>query len=577
MALRPGSAIVVPTKPAGQDPTTAAAPAPTPTSDAAPETAPAKTSSVRPPTAAPVQNTEPNDPPKHTENPATKTSQGAVGNANNEWPLPPVITDTPTTTNALSVLLSAMSSKAQAEAAAHTSDDNGDSNNGQQQAGNQASNPPGDQSGSVDPGRAGQGEGSHESHAQSDNPSGSEGSEGTGHEAGSQNENSQQSGHDSSNGQSSPGDSAHFDDSSNAINPEIPANGGQPGVTWNYDGQAFTAISSNGAVIVQGSGTKSTLAAGATATFEGQVIEVPSVGNAVVINGAAVSFTSPAGPGNKQSSYDPPTTTFTESGQVFTVAVQGSSLVIEAAGSTTTMAYGAQGTFAGRTVSMPSSPGVDVINVNDKPFIFQGGSDESDGKESSPRTQMAAAITQDGKTFTAIMQGASTVVLEAASTTLTIPPGAAVTLDGEIFSVPTAGSILVHDGTTFTFTPITLSDRPSYTAAVTGEPLSAFDVGSSIIIVADGSTFSLVDGAQTTIGEETFSAASTGGAVIVNGTSTLSASTRTNVANPSANGEGGVETSAGTGQDSEGAASGYQSFGWTSILLMVGSCVVMWL
>lgn len=608
VALRPGSAIVVPTKPAGSDPTTAAAPAPTPTSEAAPETAPATTSNVRPTTAAPVQNTEPKDPPTHVEDPATKTSQSAAGNANNQWPLPPVNTEVPTTTNALSVLLSAMSSKAEADAAAHSSVGPGE----QQHAGTQASDPSGDQPESNDPGGAKQeggsdgileqptdsseskGSGGAEqqgqslgNHAQSDGSSGSKDTSGTGNEGGSHDGNSQQSGFDSPNAGTHPGGSINIDDPKDAISPGTPANAGQATVTWVHDGQTFTAISSNGAVIIQGNGAKSTLAAGATATFAGQIIQVPSAVDAIVINGAAVSFTSPAGSANHQSNKDPPTVTFAESGQIFTVAVQGNSLVLKAAGSTTTMAYGAQGTFAGLSVSMPSSPGIDVVNINGKSFTLQDSSDEPGGKKASLQTQLAAVITQDGKTFTAILQSASAVILEAASKILTLPPGAVVTLDGRVFSVPTAGSILVHDGTTITLKPTTVSTNapgPSNLPSHAGQRLSATDLGSSIIVMLDGSsTITLADGAQTTIGKDTISAASTGGAIVVNGTSTLIASsTPTNDADPPASGDDGNGTEAtadtGPGAVSKGSASGGQSRVGMSILLLLGSwIVVVWL
>jgi hypothetical protein len=230
---------------------------------------------------------------------------------------------------------------------------------------------------------------------------------------------------------------------------------------------------------------------------------------------------------------------------------------------------------------MPSSPDNNVLNINGKPFTLQDGSDELDGKEASPQTRLAASITQDGKTFTAILQGTSAVVLRAASTTLTISPGAAVTLDGEIFSVPTAGSILVHDGTTITLEPTTVSANTPGLATVTapaGQHLSAFDFGSSVVVVTDGSTITLADGARTTIGKDTISAASTGGVVFVNGTSTVIASTRTNAANPSASGDGGAEVTSDVGQDSQGAASRDRSLGWISILLWLGSWTfVMWL
>lgn len=486
-----------------------------------------------------------------------------------------------------------MSSKAQADAAAHTSDGTGKSNNGQQHAGIQSSDSSSDQAGSKDPGGAGQEGGSHEIHSQPDHASGSNDSLEAGNQDESHNGDSQQSGHDNANAGTHPGDSAHSDDPSDAIDPELPTKGDQATITWNHESQAFTAISSNGAVVVQGNGVKSTLAVGSTATFEGQVIEVPSAGNAFVINGATTSFTSPAGPGNKQGNDDAPTATFTESGQRLTVAAQGSSLVLEAVGSTTTMAYGSQGTFAGQSVSMPSSPDDNVLNINGKLFpLQQDNGDTTNGKGAALRTEPAAVITQDGKTFTAILQSASAVVLQAASTTLTMPPGAVVTLDGEIFSVPIGGSsILIHDGTTFTLTPTALSSEPSYTAAVTGQSLAAFDVGSSIVVIASGSTITLADGARTTIGAETISAASTGGAVVIaNGgkTSTLMASsdTRTATAADSSSasvdvdGEASAETSRGPDAESAAAPSIDRESSlaaWVSVLLVfvAGSCVAI--
>jgi hypothetical protein len=532
---------------------------------------------------SPVQHSEPKDLPAHPVDPATKTSQVTANNANNQWSLPPVTMEVPTTTNALSVLLSAMSSKAQADAAAHTVDDLGDSSNGQQHAGTQPSRSSGNQSGSKDPGDAKQGVGSHESNAHPNDPSESNGPGGSENEGGSHNDGQlQQSEHDSSSGETHTGDSVHSDGPSDAINPGTPANAGQATVTWNHYGQAFTAMSSNGAVIVQGNGATSTLAAGATGTFAGQVIEIPSAVDAVVHNGAAMSFASQAGPGNDQGNNDAPTATFTESGQVYTVAVEGSSIVLKAGGSTTKMAYGAQGTFAGQAVSMPSPLGIDVININGKSFTLQDNGNKGDGKASAPKTQLAAEITQEGKTFTAILQSASAVVLEAASTTLTMLPGAAVTLNGEIFNMPEiAGSILVHDGTTITLKPTTVSvDASDLTARTThtGQHLSAFDFGSSIIVVVDGSTITLADDAQTTIGKNTISAASTGGAVVVNGTSTVVANTRTNIADHSASGDGGAEVTAATELASEGAAPGDRSLGWISIVVFLGSCIaVVWL
>lgn len=358
-------------------------------------------------------------------------------------------------------------------------------------------------------------------------------------------------------------------------------NNDPPTATFTASGQVFTVAAQGSSFVLEAAGSTTTMAYGAQGTFAGQLVSMPSSPGTSLIEVNGKPFTFPAGSKNDQSNNDPPTATFTDSGQIFTAAVQGSSFVLKAGGSTTTMAYGAQGTFAGQLVSIPSSPssGPNVVNVNGKPHTLQGATDEVDGKEASPQTQLAAVITQDGKTFTAFQQGASTLILEAASTTLTIPPGAAVTLDGEVFSVPTTGSILVHDGTTIPLTPTTPNSQS----------LLAFDVGSSILIISGSSTITLPDGAQTILDSTTLSAASTGGAVIVvedGKTSTLfasSSSRTTNTADSSpANGDSGAQTtttSAGdeTGPpDSEGAAaaSGDRSLGWKAILLVVvGSCV----
>jgi hypothetical protein len=624
VALRPNTAIVKPTVPVVVDLTTTAAPAPTRTSDAAPKTTAVTTSVARSTTAAPVQDTEPDDPPAFAGDPATKpsqdaapaqntepneppasagdpttiASQDAAGNAHNQWPLPPAKTEVPTTTDALSMLLSAMTSKAEAQASAMA-----------------------DTSGSKDPGETGQQEGSHEGNSQqsghdssgsgdsahlndhgdpddgqqhegsqssasSNDLSGSEISGGTGREGGSQQVEPQSSGHGSSDGGTSSGDDSLNDPSnpngpdgpSDSSNPGVSAEDGQAAVIWTHDGKAFTAVSSNGAIVVKGNDVESTLAAGATGTFASQKIEVPAATNAVVVNGAVASFEPKAGAKGTPGYNDPPAATFDEAGDTFTVVAQGESFQLRAGSSTITMAYGAEATFLGQLVSMPASLGINVIEVNGRPFTLRSGGGEGSNRAAASQTQLAAVVTQDGKTYTAILQGASTVVLEAASTTLSVSRGAAVTLEDNVFIIPTSGSVLVHDGTTVSLTPTTLPAKPSDLVAVLtydGQTLSAADLGSSIVVVAEGSTITLADGAQTTIGQETTSAASTGGAVVVNRTSTLTLSTHTNAADSPSSRDGGAKTTAERITGVESAASRNGLLAWRlTFSAMVGSCVL---
>lgn len=550
------------------------------------------------PATLPVKHTDTNNPPAPVEDSATKPAQVATGNSHNKWPLPPISTEAPTTTNALSVLLSAMSSKAKASAAAEQVDDPKDPGNGQQHAGAQllaSSDDP------TDPDNPGQQQGSNEGGSQQsghDSPqdptlpedsakpengqqhaetqsSGSSSPEDPGHSeqqegsGGSGGSNSQQAGHGSPQDPAIPDGNANSAGSSNPSSHDA-AVAGQAAAVWTHGGQTFTAVPSGGSVIVQDDGAKSTLSAGATATFAGQAISVPPSAGAIVVDGAAMSFKPVAGTGNGHSAQ--PEAVVTGSGQTFTVAVQGESLVLKAVGTTTTMAYGAAGTFAGQSVSMPPSLGSTAVEVNGKAFTLQSGGDAGD----TGAIAITTVITQDGKTFTAVMQGESNVVLKAASTTLTVPRGSALTLGDDVFSAPTAGSVLLLDGSTITFAP----KGPSETIGLMthdGQTLSAVDLESSVVVMEGGSTVTLANGAQTIIGEDTISAASTGGGLVINGTSTVVLSTRTNAVASSASSNGEVETATGASEDAESAARADQSsiHVWLSIVLAMVVCLAV--
>jgi len=122
---------------------------------------------------------------------------------------------------------------------------------------------------------------------------------------------------------------------------------------------------------------------------------------------------------------------------------------------------------------------------------------------------------------------------------------------------------------------------PSDTVAVPmhdGQIFSAVDLGNSVLVVAGGSTVTLADGAETTFGKDSISAASTGRAVVVNGTSTLAMSTRTDVAKSSVASNGEAETTAEMEPYTENAAPSDEFSVLMSLLLLTGSCVVVgWL
>jgi len=134
-----------------------------------------------------------------------------------------------------------------------------------------------------------------QSSAPSDNVSGSKYSSGP-VQQGSSNGGFEQSGYDNSDGTTQPDDIIHSEDAGNS-GPTL--NGNETTVVWKHDGEAFTAVSNDGVVVVNGNGATSTLAAGATSSLASQVIEAFSAANAVVINGAIASFESVAG--NKKS------------------------------------------------------------------------------------------------------------------------------------------------------------------------------------------------------------------------------------------------------------------------------------
>jgi hypothetical protein len=346
---------------------------------------------------------------------------------------------------------------------------------------------------------------------------------------------------------------------------------------WTHETEVFTAILTDGSAVVHGGGGVVTVEPGKAETFGGQAISVPLEGNLVNVDDHVLSFSTvemATATGSEQDNTQA-TAVFTVSGRAITAMVQGSSLVLQAAGTATTIAQGAEVTFIGQTVSFSKSGG-DVLGVNGQLVTMQalasGGS--------NLRISASAVWTQGGSTFTAQMQGDSTIVLEAPSATMRLEPGSTFTIGDTVYSLPAAGGVLVHDGTSVTLDRAMATDSAAITTTSKDDSnsISAFDAGNSVIVVAGDKTFTLADVAQTTVDHHVFSAQSTGGLVVVDGT-TLAASTRASVTrSPYSGGSGdNIDPTATSESTSDSAATTNVSVRVVTTLILLGIAAIVWI
>ena len=414
-------------------------------SDPAPETRPAeppRTSSTSPP----LQHTA-GDVPSPTDTAPATTLAPKMESSQNVWPLPRPDISVQPSLDALSILESAQSSFDQA--GRHSTD-------------------------VIDPGANGDGPSDV-----GDSPAGQQGA----------------SGH----GEPDLLDGTHnSDDSSNWIDPTGHNFATHESIVagWPHDNGALTAVVNDGATITRDAGAVTTMAAGGVDTFLGHLFGLP-VGSGE-FDGAKPSQQPSDLVAESLEAIAAVTAIFTVSGQKVTAAMDRSSLILEAAGTITTMAYGAEGTFAGQMVSMPKI-GQSLIHVNGEVVAMQPLNTKASAVEPT-----SVVWTHDGKILTAEIRDGSAVILEGSSTKVRISAGSMVTLDNEVYSLQPDGTVLAHDGTRVTL------GRGSYSTA---------SIGSSIVAVLDNKTITLDDGAQTV------SAASTGGFMVINGATVSATST----------------------------------------------------
>lgn len=300
VALRRTDSIIVPTKSKSHTSTSSAAPASSPVSNPAP-----KTTQVKPLTPKPTGSAESvvqdgvgsssaaihDQAPQETQEKTTRAS-------GNVWPLPPSDSDSPDTTNALSILKTAQASAEAVQIAA-----------------------------SIIAGAA----------KYQSQPSGGGGAHQT----------------------------EDSDDPMNDHTADDPVKPTQTSLFWTQESEAFTAVLSNNSARLQGAGTVTTIANGNEAVFGGQNIWVSPEGDRIEIDGTVLSAAKEPieDAARIEGTNKQDIVAFEASGQTFTAITHDGSVVLQAAGTTATIAYGDEATFAGNTMSLPSS-GRSDINVN---------------------------------------------------------------------------------------------------------------------------------------------------------------------------------------------------------------------
>jgi hypothetical protein len=461
VALTPKNVIAVPTQFGANTGTSTVSPTSNPFSDPAPETRPAKASRTSH-TSLPVQRVTEDVPHASTEEVPTATLKSTKGSGQNVWPLPRPNVNLPPRPDALSILESAQASLEQAGRWSTIGANHGSNSNDPGQSGDISAS----QQGPLD-------------HVEPD-----------------------------------PLDHAHGTDESHTwidLIGNSPATHDPITAVRTYENEAFTVVVADGSDVIHGAGVVTIMATSAVDTFLGHLSNLPA--ESAEADPAILSL-NPSDPVvESEEASDLATAAFTVSGHDVTAVLDGSSLLLEAAGTTIAMSHGAKGNFAGQVVSMPKV-GDSVINVNGEAVTLQ----PLDGK-STAVIPTSIFWTHNGDTLTAEMREDSAMMLIAASTTVRIPANSMVTIGDEAYSLQPDGVVLVHGGTRVTF------ERASQSTVSVGRSFA--------VVVLDGKTITLNNGAQTRLGDKTVSAASTGGAMIINGVTIPATRTRLAIAHSS--------------------------------------------
>jgi hypothetical protein len=217
----------------------------------------------------------------------------------------------------------------------------------------------------------------------------------------------------------------------------LPTNG--PAIT--VDGQIFSATVVGGTtVFAMGS---QTLTPGGVLTKDGTTFSMPSNGDGstVVVNGVTSTLAAPGLPVLTMGSEDSQST--------ITASVQGGTTAF-ILGTGQTLTPGGVLTISGTTYSLPASASGSVVVINGETSTLGQG----------PITA-AAALTIDGKTYSATVRDGTTEFKIGEGTTL--QPGESVVVSGTTYSLDPKGTALVIDGKTSTIPRTPASNTASTT------------------------------------------------------------------------------------------------------------------
>ncbi|KAK3639110.1 hypothetical protein LTR56_012659 [Elasticomyces elasticus] len=209
------------------------------------------------------------------------------------------------------------------------------------------------------------------------------------------------------------------------------ATGSTGEVVITTNGQTFTAVQSGSSLVLKDGSSTTAVPAGSAATFDGQTVSAAS-GGALVVNGQIVTSMAAQATSNAGEAV------ITAGGHTFTAAqVAGGSVVLKDGSSTTTVPAGSAATLDGQTVSAASGG---ALVVNGKTITLLAAQATDNAGE--------VVITAGGHTFTAAQAAGGSVLLQDASSTLTVRDGSVATFEGQTVIVASDGSSVVVGGST---------------------------------------------------------------------------------------------------------------------------------
>ncbi|KAK5125958.1 hypothetical protein LTR85_011313 [Meristemomyces frigidus] len=277
------------------------------------------------------------------------------------------------------------------------------------------------------------------------------------------------------------------------------------------NGQTITAYVTGGSTVLAGGGSTVTLSAGDVTILAGQTISAAGSG-IVVDDSSTLALSATADPGETQA-------VFTAGGNSITAIASGESIILEDGSSIFTLSSGAQATFEGQIFSALSSGKDVVVDGTSTIALSQAASQTANGVSE-------AVITVGSQTFTALASsGDPYVVIEDASSTLTLLDGSAETFDSQTISALPSGQGVAIDGTSTISLTSTPSPSPTSAAdeaviTASGYTFSAIRSSGVIVLVDVSTTITLPDGSETPFDGQTVSAGSSGEVVVVDGSIT---------------------------------------------------------